>query len=344
MIVARTPFRISFAGGGSDLPDFYRQAEGAVISTTIDKYMYVAIHPYFHNQLRIRYAKTEDVDSIADIEHPLVREALRLVGHSPADDRGMEIASFADVPAGTGMGSSSAFTVCLLHALHALRGEKSGAQQLAEEACVVEIERAGEPIGKQDQYAAAFGGLNHIAFHRNERVSVTPVRCSDAVRAELELHLLLFYIGKERSASDILRRQGQSMSTKDKFQQVERMAALSHALRDLLERGDVPAVGELLDRGWQIKSRLTAGISDAKIDAFYAAGRRAGAAGGKLLGAGGGGFLLLFCDPAKQEAVRRALAGLREMRFRFSTGGSQVLYQDETDRAIVTAPSAIPAK
>jgi D-glycero-alpha-D-manno-heptose-7-phosphate kinase len=257
----------------------------------------------------------------------------------------MEIASFADVPAGTGMGSSSAFTVCLLHALHALRGEHASPQQLAEESCEVEIERAQEPIGKQDQYAAAFGGLNLIEFRPDETVSVTPVHCSEQTRHALEQHLMLFYVGQERSASDILRRQGQSMSAKEKFQQVEKMVALSYELRDILQSGDVAAVGELLDRGWQIKSRLAAGISDAKIDGDYSAARSAGASGGKLLGAGGGGFLLLFCDPAKQSAVRQALSGLREMRFNFSTAGSQVLYQDETDTSILSNfTTANPAK
>jgi D-glycero-alpha-D-manno-heptose-7-phosphate kinase len=343
MIVARTPFRISFAGGGSDLPSFYRQAPGAVVSTTIDKYMYVAIHPYFHNKLRVRYAKTEDVDSIEQIQHPLVRESLKLVGHSSADERGMEIASFADVPAGTGMGSSSSFTVCVLHALHAIRGEEPNADRLAREACEVEIDRAKEPIGKQDQYAAAFGGLNLIEFNPDETVKVLPVRCPEEVRRSFEQHLMMFYVGQERSASDILRRQGASMSAIEKFQQVEKIVALSYELRDTLERGDVTPIGDLLDRGWQIKSKLAAGISDPKIDSYYSAAKNAGASGGKLLGAGGGGFLLIFCEPTKQAAVRAAL-GLREMRFRFSTEGSRILYQDETSTSLVPPlPSAAPA-
>src|SRR5437764_3783007 len=181
MIVARAPFRISFAGGGSDLPSFYRQGGGAVVSTTIDKYIYIAIHPYFHNQLRIRYAKTEDVDRVEDIQHPLVRECLQMM----RVDKGMEIASFADVPAGTGMGSSSAFTVCLLHALHALREHSATAKQLAEQACDIEINRAGEPIGKQDQYACAYGGMNYLRFNRDESVEVSPIHCKAATKSEL---------------------------------------------------------------------------------------------------------------------------------------------------------------
>src|SRR5437588_10272772 len=224
MIVARTPFRISFAGGGSELSSFYRQSGGAVVSTNIDKYIYIAIHPYFHNKLRIRYAKTEGVDRVEEIQHPLVRECLKMLGVGVAENgkgegnvlqenqaKGMEIASFADVPAGTGMGSSSAFTVCLLHALHALRAHSVTAKQLAEQACDIEINRAGEPIGKQDQYACAYGGMNYIRFNRDESVEVSPIHCKAATKSELDRHLMLFYVGQERPARAILTEQSQNM-------------------------------------------------------------------------------------------------------------------------------------
>ena len=333
MIVARTPFRISFAGGGSDLPSFYRQGGGAVVSTSIDKYIYIAIHPYFHNQLRIRYAKTEDVDRVEDIQHPLVRECLQMM----RVDKGMEIASFADVPAGTGMGSSSAFTVCLLHALHALRSHSVTANQLAEQACDIEINRAGEPIGKQDQYAAAYGGMNFIRFNPDESVEVSPIACTTATKTHLEQHLMLFYVGQERSARSILLEQSQNMTNKEKFLQVAKMAELAAELRRALETGSIASFGEILHRGWGLKSKLATGLSNSVVEANYRLARDAGAAGGKLLGAGGGGFLLLFCPPAKQAQVREALSELREMQFKMTDTGSQVLHNDETHSANVAA-------
>jgi D-glycero-alpha-D-manno-heptose-7-phosphate kinase len=341
MIVARAPFRISFAGGGSDLPSFYRQSGGAVVSTTIDKYIYIAIHPYFHNKLRIRYAKTEDVDRVEEIQHPLVRECLKMLGVAKENQgRGMEIASFADVPAGTGMGSSSAFTVCLLHALHGLRSHAISARQLAEQACDIEINRAGEPIGKQDQYASAFGGLNLIRFNKDESVEVEPIECPAGVKAELESQLMLFYIGQERPARSILVEQSQNMTDKQKVTQVANMVELATELRKALEKGNVGGVGEILDKGWELKARLATGISNPVVDGKYRVAKEAGASGGKLLGAGGGGFLLLCCRPEKQAAVRTALRELREMRFKMSEGGSQILHNDETHTANMAAAPA----
>ncbi|MCI0353642.1 MAG: GHMP kinase [Acidobacteria bacterium] len=329
MIVVRTPFRISFVGGGSDLPAFYRQAPGAVVSTTIDKYMYIVIHPYFHDKIRIKYSRTEDVDSAAEIQHPLVRECLQRMGV----EKGMEIASFADVPAGTGMGSSSAFTVGLLHALYALRGETPTPAQLAEESCQVEIERVGEPIGKQDQYAAAYGGLNYMRFHANESVEVEPIVCTPETRAELERHLMLFYAGQERPARSILEEQGRNMEADDKFRRVAQMAELAGELRRGLEQGRLHACGEILDQGWRLKSGVATGISNELVETSYRKGREAGALGGKLLGAGGGGFLLLFCPPGRQAAVRAALAPLRNLLVGLSQGGSQVIYNDAGEQA-----------
>ncbi len=255
MILSKTPFRISFAGGGSDLPDFYRRRAGAVVSTTIDKAMYLAIHPYFHDKIRIKYSRTEDVMKVSDIEHPLVRECLRVVGLGS----GMEIASFADVPAGTGMGSSSAFTVGLLHALEGLAGKKPSPQELAAAACDIEITRVKEPIGKQDQYASAFGGLNLIRFHPDERVEVLPIACSVATRAALEQRLMLFYIGRERPASTILAEQSRNMSDNEKFTRVAKMVELAEDLGSALEKNNLDSFGEILHEGWLLKSIAGAG-------------------------------------------------------------------------------------
>jgi D-glycero-alpha-D-manno-heptose-7-phosphate kinase len=324
MILSKTPFRISFAGGGSDLPEFYHRRAGAVVSTTIDKAMYLAIHPYFHDKIRIKYSRTEDVMKVSDIEHPLVRECLRVVGLGS----GMEIASFADVPAGTGMGSSSAFTVGLLHALEGLAGKKPSAEELAAAACDIEIERVKEPIGKQDQYASAFGGLNLIRFLPDERVEVRPVACSQTTRAALEQRLMLFYIGQERAASTILAEQSRNMSDSEKFARVAKMAGLAEELCLILEKGDVDSFGEILHQGWLLKSGVAYGITNEAIDSYYRLAREAGAQGGKLLGAGGGGFLLICARPEKQPEVRHALRELREMPFGMTREGSQIIYSD----------------
>lgn len=333
MILAKAPFRVSFAGGGSDLPEFYRRHTGVVVSTTIDKSMYIAIHPYFHEKIRIKYSRTEDVSSTAEIQHPLVRECLRMMNI----ECGMEIASFADVPAGTGMGSSSAFTVALLHALHALAGRKPAAQELAATACHIEIDRALEPIGKQDQYATAFGGLNCIRFHPDERVDVTPIACRPETGKELQQRLMLFYTGGERMASSILQEQGRTMAQPDKFAAVVEMTRLAEELCVALERNQVDSVGEFLHAGWMLKSKLVGGITNDAIDAHYRAAREAGAEGGKLLGAGSGGFLLLYCRPQKQPQVREALAHLQEMPFAMSAEGSQVIHNDGQNDPILAA-------
>ena len=324
MILTRTPFRVSFAGGGSDLAEFYRRSRGAVLSCTIDKAMYIAVHPYFHDKIRIKYSRTEDVASATEVEHPLVRECLSLVGI----ERGMEIASFADVPAGTGMGSSSAFTVGLLHALWAKSGRNPSAQELAAAACEIEIERAKEPIGKQDQYAAAYGGLNFIRFNKDGTVEVHPVECSSKTRQELSRRLMLFYIGLERPAASILSEQGRNMANKDKFRRVEQMVELAVELRKSLERDSLDSFGDVLDQGWKLKRRLASGITNDVVERNYQLARKAGAAGGKLLGAGSGGFLLLSCALQKQEQVRKALASLREMPVSLTETGSEVVHND----------------
>jgi len=340
MILAKTPFRISFAGGGSDLPAFYRRSAGVVVSTTIDKSMYLAIHPYFHDKIRIKYSRTEDVSSSSEIEHPLVRECLRMVGI----ERGMEIASFADVPAGTGMGSSSAFTVGLLQALQELAGGEPTPHELAAAACHVELERVAEPIGKQDQYAVAFGGLNCIRFHSDESVEVHPVACSAETREAIGRRLMLFYVGQERAASSILSEQSRNMADSEKFHRVTRMAALAEELCADLERNAISSFGEILHQGWMLKSGVAEGITNEVVESNYRLAREAGADGGKLLGAGGGGFLLLCCAPGKQSQVRAALAHLREMSFAMTQEGSQILHNDGQNRPILARSEALSAK
>ena len=324
MILTRTPFRVSFAGGGSDLPEFYRRSSGAVLSSTIDKAMYIALHPYFHEKIRIKYSRTEDVSNASEIEHPLVRECLNLVGI----ERGMEIASFADVPAGTGMGSSSAFTVGLLHALYARSGRDPSAHELATAACEIELERVAAPIGKQDQFAAAYGGMNFIQFHPDGGVELHPVECSAQTRDELAGRLMLFYVGQDRPAASILTEQARNMADKEKFRSVEQMVELAKGLRAALENEDVDSFGDILDQGWRLKRGLATGITNDVVESNYRLAREAGAAGGKLLGAGAGGFLLLSCRREKQRDVREALAALREMRFTLTQEGSQVVHND----------------
>lgn len=338
MILTQTPFRVSFAGGGSDLPEFYRRRTGAVLSSTIDKAMYIALHPYFHEKIRIKYSRTEDVSNASEIEHPLVRECLNLVGI----ERGMEIASFADVPAGTGMGSSSAFTVGLLHALYVRAGKKPNAHELATSACQIELERVAAPIGKQDQYAAAYGGLNFIEFRCDGSVEVSPVKCSAKLRDALSERLMLFYMGQERAASSILAEQARNMADKEKLRRVEQMVELAKALRSALEKENLDSFGDILDHGWQLKRGLATGITNEVVDANYRLAKEAGAAGGKLLGAGAGGFLLLSCRPEKQGDVREALRTLREMPFALTQEGSQVVHNDGRNQKAHFANSSSP--
>lgn len=313
------------------MPAFYRRQAGAVLTSTIDKAMYIAIHPYFHDKIRIKYSQLEDVSCVSEIQHPLVRECLRQVDI----ERGMEIASFADVPAGSGMGSSSAFTVGLLRALYARSGGQPGALRLAEEACTIELERVREPIGKQDQYAVASGGLNFIRFHTDGSVQIDPVNCSAETREALSRRLLLFYVGKERHAASILSEQSRNMADKDKFDQVVQMVGLAEELRAALESDNLDSLGGILDRGWRLKRSLARGITNNLIDTSYRVACEAGAEGGKLLGAGAGGFLLLSCRPEKQQQVREALRGLKEMSVALTAEGSQLLHNDGCNGPIV---------
>lgn len=322
MIITRTPFRISFAGGGSDLEASYARQPGAVLCTAINKFMYLAVKEHFGRSFRVSYSKTEYAATVEEIEHPIVRESLLSVGA----EQPLEIVSMADLPAQAGMGSSSSFTVGLLHALYALRGEVVTSNVLAEEACRIEIERLGEPIGKQDQYIASYGGLQYIEFHQDGSVRVEPVLCSREVYQELDRRLLIFFTGTTRSAREVLARQ--RSNTPERLPMLAELCAIARHMRDVLTAGrNLAEFGRLLDEAWRAKKSLETSISNEGINAVYARALAAGALGGKLLGAGGGGFLLFYCEPELQEQLRKELAELREVRFAFSPHGSRVVHQ-----------------
>jgi len=324
MIMVKTPFRVSLVGGGTDLAAFYKKnGHGGVVSLAIDKYMYVMIHPYFHDKLRVKYSQTEDVDSIEELKHPIVRECLRMMQVTS----GVEIASVADIPAGLGVGSSSSFTVCLLHCLHAYQGRYACKESLAREASRIEIERLREPIGKQDQYAASYGGLNYIRFNADDSVEVEGLMTNRDVTAELMRRLLVFYIGRPRAARDILTEQCDTISDGARFCAAQRMTELADTLRTAIHQGNLSVVGKILHEGWLMKKSLSSNIANEEVDRIYEAGLAAGAEGGKLLGAGGGGFMLFYCKPQFQAAVRKAL-GLRELPIQCDREGSKVIYAE----------------
>jgi D-glycero-alpha-D-manno-heptose-7-phosphate kinase len=324
MIITRTPLRVSFCGGGTDLPSYYRSRQGAVVSTAIDKYVYITVNRlsrYFQHRILLKYSQTELVNSVDEIQHPIIREAMRMTG---VVDR-VEITSMADIPAGTGLGSSSTYTVGLLHALHTFKGEYVPAGQLAREACEIEIERLGDPIGKQDQYIAAYGGICYIRFNPDESVFVDPVICSAPTKRALQHNLLTFYTGVTRRAGDIL--EVQKATTGQKMDVLTKMRDLcAHALEVLKDGRSLNRFGEILHEAWLSKRTLVDGISNDAINTYYETAREAGAIGGKLLGAGGGGFLLFYVEPQNQDRVRTALAELQELPIVFEPQGSKVIY------------------
>ena len=325
MILSRTPLRVSFAGGGSDLPTYYTKHGGAVLSTTIDKYIYIAVHRYFYpNQSLLKYSKTELVHNNDEIQHPLFRECMKLVNVS-----GMDISSMADIPAGTGLGSSSAFTVSLLNVLHAYKHEAVSAEYLASTACEIEINRLGDPIGKQDQYAAAYGGLNFIRFNYDGSVDVQKIVMDPAVKAQLERNLILLYTGTKHSASAILKEQGKEMQRLDKQHAMHKMVDMAYELKDVLEHNQIDDFGRILNEGWLLKRSLANSISNPLVDNLYDQGMEAGALGGKLLGAGGAGFVLFYCPENKQESFRKQMSAYTEMPFKFENYGSKIIYMNE---------------
>lgn len=322
MIISRTPFRISFAGGGSDLPSFYRREPGAVLSTSIDKYMYIAIHPFFEkNKIQLKYSKTELVDAIQDIKHPIFREVLNMYGLT-----GVDLNSIADIPSGTGLGSSSSFTVGLLNAVRAYLGKATSGHRLGELACDVELNKVGSPIGKQDQYAAACGGLNFITFYGDETVNVEKIIMDPVKKRELDENLMMVFVGGEHSANAILKNQQAAISDDKKFQTQRDMVKLAYDLRHSLESNDIDDFGRILHEGWLMKKSLTAGISTGIVDEMYDRGIKAGALGGKLLGAGGAGFILFYCPKERQEAFRQQMGDINEMKFHFDDFGSKIIY------------------
>lgn len=322
MIISRTPFRVSFLGGGSDLQEFYAQhGFGAVVGATLQQYMYIVIHPYFHDKIRIKYSQTEDVESVDEIKHPIVRECLRKVNI----ERGIEIASFADIPAGTGLGSSSAFTVGLLNTLYAFKGKHVSKERLAREACEIEIDILGAPIGKQDQYLAAFGNVNYVRFNANESVDVSPVLLTEAMRKELEHSLVLLYLGGERKAEDILVQQKQRTQDGRIVGSLIKLVALADELRVRLNDGCTECLGPLLHRAWLLKREMAPGISSVEIDGMYDRVRALGATGGKLLGAGGAGFFLAHFKDGTSIADN---LHCKKIPFRIDREGSKVIYYE----------------
>lgn len=325
MIVSRTPFRLSLGGGGTDLPAYYEKHGGFFVSGAVDKYMHIVLNNRFEPGIRLSYSKTEIVDAVDQIQHPSVREALRLLD---VKDK-IEIVSLADVPAATGLGSSGSFTVGLLNALYARQRIVKSPAEVAEAACDIAMRRLREPSGKQDEFTASLGGIRSYEIDRQGRVTSKELRISENALSELEYGIMMFYTGITRSAGDILGRQQAKVSEGDDeaLRKMHSIKAIGLESRSALESGDLKRFGELLHEHWVLKRGITQGMSTESVDSWYADARQNGALGGKLVGAGGGGFLMLFCLEGR-EKVRSALArrGLAEMRFRFDFEGSKVIY------------------
>lgn len=329
MIITRTPYRISFFGGGTDYPGWYREHGGAVLSTTIDKYCYLTaryLPPFFEHRIRVVYSRIESCNRVDQIQHPAVREILKFL----KIDRGIEIHHDGDLPARSGMGSSSAFTVGLLNALYALNGRMAGKQQLAKEGIMIEQEVLKETVGSQDQVNAAYGGFNHILFHQSEEISVRPIILPQVRQRELASNLMLFYTGIARTADKVAGSYVPSLEQKRRQLRILR-DMVDEAMSILCGNGDLKGFGELLHESWLVKSSISDKISNSDIDQAYNAARSKGAVGGKITGAGGGGFLLLFVPPSCQPAVREALKDLLHVPFTFEGAGSQVIFYDEEE-------------
>ena len=322
MFMARSPLRITFVGGGTDIADFYRShGPGICVSAAINKYIFVLVNKKFDSHIRVSYSQTEIVDSIEKIRHPTVREALKLL----KIDGGIEIVSISDIPSqGTGLGSSSTFLVSLLNALHAYIGEFASARRLAEEAVKIEREILKEAGGKQDQYISAFGGIRSFTFNQDESVTVKPVIMHESNIRKLQESLLLLFTGKTRSSVEIHKRQ--SLNMKEKIETYQKMRDIASEFPAILNRGDIEEAGRLMDLNWKLKSSLADGITDHTISELYSRAKEAGAYGGKLVGAGGGGFLLLVVDPDKRENIVNKMKELREEKFGFDFTGSSIIY------------------
>jgi len=323
VIISRTPLRISFAGGGSDLEEYYKTGYGAVVSTAVNKYIYITVNQKFDDAIRVSYSKTEIVDRVDEIEHNVIREALRLTGI----EKKIEIVYMGDIPlgsAGVGLGSSSGLAVGVLNALYAYKGVFVSAERLAKEACEIEIDILKHPIGKQDQYICAYGGMNYIQFNKDGTVFVDPIICTAETKKKLHNRLMLFYTGMMRVSSSILTEQ--RSKTHANLAYLDRMVDLAKETKYLLNNNKIDGIGDLLHEGWMFKKKLASGISNNQIDDYYERALNAGAVGGKILGAGAGGFLLLYCEEKNQQAVREALKDLKESPFSFEPQGSKIIY------------------
>lgn len=334
MIITRSPLRISLGGGGTDLPSYYKKHSGFLLAAAIDKYVYITIHQTFQSGLIVKYSKMEQVREIDEVQHPIVREALRLVGveqggEGPHAGPHLEITSMADIPAGTGLGSSGSFTTALLKALHAYRRNLVHPQTLAEQACQIEIDRLNEPIGKQDQYIAAYGGLTCFQFLPNGHVEACPLKLSAETLYNLEDNLLLFFTGYSRSAGQVLKEQDARSKANDRemTDNLHFIKELGYESREALESGDLEQFGRLMNTHWEHKKKRSGGMSNGDIDRWYTLAMSSGALGGKLIGAGGGGFLMFYAHDKTRLRRELTRAGLREVRFRFDFEGTKVVIQ-----------------
>ncbi len=326
MIMTRSPLRISLGGGGTDLPSYYEEHSGFLVAAAIDKYVYILMHHRFVPRIFLKYSQMEEVDRIEDIKHPIIREALKLVGW---EDLRLEISSMADVPAGTGLGSSGSFTTALLKALHVGKKDLVYPAELAARACQIEIDLLKEPVGKQDQYIAAFGGITCFRFLPNGQVEVWPLKIGQRTLYDMEDHLLLFFTGYTRSAGEILKEQD-SRSRKNDPEMIANMhfvKQIGRDVKDSLESGNLQRFGELMNTHWEYKKGRSKSMSNDRIDHWYQLARSNGALGGKLIGAGGGGFLMFLCQDTTRMRQVMAEEGLEEVRFRFDFEGTKVVFQ-----------------
>lgn len=325
MIIVRSPLRITLGGGGTDLPSYYEKNEGFLISAAIDKYVYITLHENFEEEIYLKYSKIEKAKTAEEIKHPIIREALKLMDMETC---AVEIQSIADIPAGTGLGSSSSFTTALLKALHEYKGDIVSTRTLAEEACDIEMNRLKEPIGKQDQYIAAYGGITTMEFKRDGYVWVDPLQISNQVFYNLEDNLIMYFTGFERAASNILKEQNDKTKSNDREmkENLDRVKDMGYQSKDALEKGDLREFADIMNTHWENKKKRSGSMSNSKIDEWYEYARKNGAMGGKLIGAGGGGFLLFYSE--EKGRLREAMdkVGLSEVRFRFEPHGTKVVY------------------
>ncbi|MCR4909032.1 MAG: GHMP kinase [Lachnospiraceae bacterium] len=325
MIIARSPLRISLGGGGTDLPSYYEKRGGFLISAAIDKYVYIILHETFDREILVKYSKYEKVGRIGDIEHPIVREAMKMLEFP--DDSRLELCSMADIPAGTGLGSSSTFTTALLSALHAQKGDFADARRLADEACEIEMVRLNEPVGKQDQYISAFGGINTMEISREGKVEIAPLSLARDTFYNLEDNLMLFFTGFFHSASDILKEQNDRSKENDEamLSNLDFVKEMGYESRDAFEKGDLRKFADIMNVHWEYKKKRSGGMSNPKIDEWYDYARKNGALGGKMIGAGGGGFLMFYTEEKLKLREAMLKTGMEEVRFRFSQSGAEVM-------------------